>query len=147
MVPSIAANELYKFLVSIFAASLYNEVVIVALHVRVVYFFAVHRHKVKRLRVKCHRVNRHRVKRPRVKRHRVSRQTVKNATKGKKWKKYFMYYFRIRLRQFLGRALRLGQARGPSAAATWPIILNMYTNLLNRLAQICGRSARPPSLS
>ena len=27
------------------------------------------------------------------------------------------YYFRVRLSSFLGRALRLGRARGPSAAA------------------------------
>ena len=31
---------------------------------------------------------------------------------------------------YLGRVLRLAQTRGPSAAATWPIILNIYTNLL-----------------
>ena len=47
-------------------------------------------------------VHRHRVKRPSVKRHRVKRQTVKNATKGKttkgkNGKKYFKYYFRVRL--------------------------------------------------
>ena len=35
--------------------------------------------------------------RPRNKRHRVKRQKVKNATKGKNGKKYFMYYFRVRL--------------------------------------------------
>ena len=29
----------------------------------------------------------------------------------------FLYYLRVRLRQFLGRALRLGRASGPSAAA------------------------------
>ena len=34
---------------------------------------------------------------------------------------YFLL-FRVRLRHFLDRALRLGQARGPSAAATWTII-------------------------
>ena len=31
---------------------------------------------------------------------------------------YYFLYFRVRLRQFLGRALRLGQAGGPSTAAT-----------------------------
>ena len=30
------------------------------------------------------------------------------------------YYFRVRLSSFLGRALRLGRARGPSAAARGP---------------------------
>ena len=30
-----------------------------------------------------------------------------------------MYYFKVRLRQFLGRALMLEQARGPSAAAIY----------------------------
>ena len=29
----------------------------------------------------------------------------------------FLYYLSVRFRQFLGRALRLGRARGPSAAA------------------------------
>ena len=29
-----------------------------------------------------------------------------------------MFYLRLRLRQFLGRELPLGEARGPSAAAT-----------------------------
>ena len=62
-----------------------------------------------------HRVKQPRLKRPRVKRHKVKRQTVKNATKGQNWKKIFMYYFRVRLRQFLGRALWLGQVRGPMA--------------------------------
>ena len=30
---------------------------------------------------------------------------------------FILYYFSVRLRKFLGRALRLGQARGPSALA------------------------------
>ena len=32
----------------------------------------------------------------------------------------FYYYLRVRLRQFLGRALQQGQARGPGAAAATP---------------------------
>jgi len=35
---------------------------------------------------------------------------------------FFLLLFRVRLRLFPGRALRLGQARGPSAAATLLII-------------------------
>ena len=59
--------------------------------------WAVHRHRVKRLRVKRPRVKRHRVKRPRVKRQTVKNATKGKTTKGKNGKKYFMYYFRVRL--------------------------------------------------
>ena len=54
-----------------------------------------------------------------------NKQTVKNATKGKMIKGknekkifYVLFQGKVRLTQFLGRALRLGQARGPSTAAT-----------------------------
>ena len=54
------------------------------------------------------------VKQPRVERHRVKRQTVKNATRVKMKKKNILCIILGlgELRQFLGRALRLGQARG-----------------------------------
>ena len=45
-----------------------------------------------------------------------------------------VHIFRVRLGHFLGRALRLGQARGPSAAAT-------YLGRALRLAQARGPSA------
>ena len=46
-----------------------------------------------------------------------------------------MYYFRVivRLRQFLGRALRLRHARGPSAAAT----SNEHKNSLYEILPVC----------
>ena len=54
-----------------------------------------------------------------------NKQTVKNATKGKMTKGkngkkifYVLFQGKVRLRQFLGRALRLVLARGPSTAAT-----------------------------
>ena len=34
----------------------------------------------------------------------------------------FLYYLKVRLRQYLGRAPRLGQARGPGAAVRSPSI-------------------------
>jgi len=84
-------------------------------------------HRVKWLRVKWPRVKWHRVKRPKFKWPMVKRQTVKNATKGKMTKgqnKIKIFYVSlqgyVRLRQFLGRALRLGQAGGLNVASINP---------------------------
>ena len=63
-------------------------------------------------------------------RQRVKRHRVKKCDKGANFFEIltsvtvsiYLLLFRVRLRHFLGRALRLGQARGPSAAATWSII-------------------------
>ena len=58
--------------------------------------------------VHLHRVKRHKVKQLRVKRHWVKNATKGKSTKGQIEKKYFMYYFRVKIVQ---------KTFGPSAAA------------------------------
>ena len=69
--------------------------------------------------------------------------------KGSKWKKIFYGLFQglVRLIKFMGRALRLGQARGPSAAANSTNehkaqLKNMYFFRV-RLRQFLGWGRRP----
>ena len=68
---------------------------------------------------------------------------VSGEREGKKWIKiqccspFSIIQGQVRLRHFLGRALRLGQARGPSAAATGQVKLRYF--LSDPCTKLIGR--------